>query len=639
MSDIKLIIQYLNNCNNTKDFSKYESIPKFKIKNKSFLRKNDSNQGYLLHITKILGFDCRPSTPLVLYRDKGCVSVSKDTFKYWNSSYKNRKIMKHYSSYLNKYRYLKVKKESIEKISLEYHKDLDSFYRESYNSKMTVEQKNWTKKTILCKLLKFNNLALREYPNSEILALDIDTHGEQIINKNSKNPISDYNDFSIKVLNELKQLPINILLFERSKIGSGLHVYLKLKNIHNKEIIKQSLKKMLENVFPVTVEFRTKNKSLRLPFSYDYEFINIDSLKRETKIKRKLELILERYQTETLIDNEKLNDIIQSFIPHDGSWDCEDLPKMNIFKRKVLAKNLKKFVEKKFEITSGNRIGGKGVIWNIAFYSLRVGYSLEQFIELVDKSNVSSKDLTNWSNTRKVKELTSIYDYAKSKFIHNFKDYTYRTTCDSNSPDYLISNVPLLSKEQIDNLNYLIENIYYEKLNREGDSKWLRVMMEDCKIIFPELLGKILYEKQNPREIDKKVRKEYRLTKQKMKDLKVGYQFSKNYLNLLKKKYPSVKRSIGEIFKLFKKYFLETYYHKSNPTTSYIPNLLSSTQYLVLQNRLFILNRGFAINSLFFKKGNISSSILSTNNNHTLICNRLLDNTITNYFRNYVRDW
>lgn len=641
--DYEIVEEYLNSLNKKRDFSKYETLPEYKVNNKRFFTKEKKNeyQGFLIHLTKILGFDCRHFTSLVLYRDKGYLTVSKDKFKYWNSSYKNRKIIKHYSSYLNKSRYLKIKKKSEKKgdFKIEYHNDLDSFYKDSYNSKMTIEQTNWTKKTIMANILKFNNVALKEFDNSEIIAMDIDTHGEEIINKNSKNPISDYNEFSLKVLNELKQLPLNILLFERSKIGSGLHVYIKLKNLHNKEIIKESLKKILESIFPVTVEYRTKNKALRLPFSYDYEFVNIDSLKKETKIKRKLTLILERYQKEVLTSNEKLTDILNSLIPHEGYWDQEDLPKMNIFKRNVLPKNVKKFIEKKFEITKGNRIGGEGIIWDVAFYSLRVGYSLDKFIDLVNTSNISSKDLTKWNDEKKRKELSLIYNFAKSKFNPNFKDYTHYITCDSQPSEYFISNLSLLSDVQKNNINYTIDNLYYEKVNRDGDSKWLKIMIEDCKIIFPELIGKILFEEMNPREINKETRRKYRLTNQKMKDLKVGYQFSKNYLSLLKKQYPTIRRDINEIFKLFKESFLETYYHKSNPKTSYIPNFMSPTQYTVLKSKHLLIKGGFNIDSLFYKKENISSNNISINNKHTIICRVDLLKNINNYNISYIRDW
>ena len=655
--DLKLIENYLNDNSRHSEFSKFESLPTHKINNRAFFRKKEGLQGYLVHFTKLLGFDCRPSTPLVLYKAKGYISISKEKSRSWNKSYKNRNIVRHYSSYLNRSRYLKItpceeicivdKNGEITKIiepkkrfRLEFHPELDKFYKASYFSLMTPEQKKWTKKTITCGILKFNNLALREYPNSEIVTLDIDTHGEEIINPSCLAPITEYKEFSVKVLNELKSLPLNILLFERSKIGNGIHVYIKLDGIHNKEIIKNNLKKILESKFPLKVEFRTKTKALRLPFAYDYEFVNTDTLKIETKLKKKMGFVIDRYKLESSISNRELTKVLDEIVSKMETPVKEELPIMSVFKRDC-PKKTPVFVENKFSITDGNRVGGSGVLWDIAFYSLRVGYDVEKFIDLAEKSNISSKDLTSWDSSRKRRDLESIYDFASSKFIPNFKPYvggsSKKTDPIAKQEKYFVSNVAKLSDTQKRNIEYVINDIYYEKLNKEGDSKWLKATIEDCKLVFPELVGKILFEKLYPRDINESVRKAYRLRNSKVEDLKTGYQFPKEYLRLLKKHYPTLKRDISVIFTLFKNSFLERYVHKTNGKTTYVPTLKSCTQYIFgIHKELYITE---SIDSLLYNSNRNNNIVYNIETKHTDICYRVFEQGNDEITKNYIRDW
>ena len=659
--DLKIIEKYLNDSTESRksEFLKYESLPEHKINNKAFLRNKEDYKSYLVHLTKILGFDCRPSTPLVLYKTSGYISVSKEKYEHWNKSYKNRKILRHYGSHLNRSRYIKIKKnnpihivdkhgeikktiEPKKQYRFEYHEALTNFYRENCNSIMTPEQKTWAKKTIVCGILKFNNLALREYPNSEIIAMDIDTHGGEIISKKSIRPISDYKEFSLKVLNELKQLPLNILLFERSKVGSGIHVYIKLENIHNKEVIKQSLKKILEYKFPVKVEFRTKNKSLRLPFTYDYEFVNMDTFKTENKIKRKIGLILEKYKSPTPTGNVELTKLLDKKVYEFDPPERIEHPPTSIFKRGKLKLDAK-FIESKFKITEGNRIGGDAVLWDVVYYSLRVGYNLEQFIDLVKRSNVSSKDLTKWDESKLRKELESIYKYSESKFNPNYKpkygSYPSSQNNTTGENKGLISNLKFLNKVQSSNINYVIDSILYKKLNSEGDSKWLRSTIDDCRLIFPELMGKILFENLNPREINSDTRKKFRLTREKVEDLKVGHQFPKEYLSLLKGRYPSVRRNMKYLFSIFKNEFLQTYVHQSNGKTTYVPALKSSSQFTLAPCTLIYL--GDSINSLLFKKqSSINNTIQNSKNiKHTILCDGVFGKSASKKPLNYMRDW
>lgn len=650
-------LELRKNKNSKKYKENFTSLPDIKINNHQFF-KDETFSGFLLHVTRVLGFDCKTDTPIILYKDNGYVTIQSEKYSKWNDSYKNRNIIRHYKSYTNRWRYSKLVEVPIElyhfeqtvinkegqrellpevkkKYSFKYHEEIEKMKESLKGDDVTFEQKQLMKKTVISERLKFNNVSLREYQYSEILCIDIDTHNYELFSDNCPNPIEVYENFSLAILKELKSLPVNLLLFERSKIGRGIHAYVKLENIHNKEIVKSRVKTFLEERFQnISVEFRSKTKSLRLPFTYDYEFINIDTLKKENKLKKKIKIVLERFEVDAPVTNDSLIKFLDLKI---CTTKKENKPfqKVYIFERdKIFPIKLKQAT---FSITEGNRIGGEGVLWDIAFYSVRMGYTLSQFIDLVNASQVSSKDLAEWSNTKKYYQLSKIFDFASAKYNVGYSDkYKFHNIPGKSKPSSFISNLHLLTDNQKENINFLIDRILYEKIKTNGDNKWLRTTISDCRVVFPELIGKILFEKSNPRKVNQRVSSSLYLTKEKAEDLTVGTQFPKEYLEALKSYYPSLSRNIHHIFSIFKESFLEIYYHKSNPSTYYIPSLGSSIQYLsnevlsffVLSNTL-LSNQFRKVSELFldwYDKLDLVRFLflLKTLSNHTYLCSWVL---------------
>lgn len=637
-------------------------FPVGKTLSSSFLESDKENSKYLLQLTKSLGFDCRPDTPLVVYKEDKYVSLSQSNCYRWNDSYKNRSIIRHYGSYKKTYRYIKLNKEtnkfeyygevkktkdSIISIDLKYalmESPTNTIENENYQPNfLSYEQTKWLMHDSIGKVMKHNNIALKEYEYSEILAIDIDTHDAD--NFNNRKPITQYKNISLEILKILKSLKMTVVLFERSKSSRGIHAYIKLKNIHNKEIIKDELKTYLEQKFPIIkVEYRTKTKSLRLPFSWDYEFVDLTTLKPVKLFKKKLEGTLKELKKEVSIDNDDLIKNIKESIktefppisPHTYTYDHKE----SIFKKRETIKIEKPFIEKQFSITKGNRIGGDGILWDIAFYSIRIGYSLSQFIDLVERSNQSSSDLSSWSIDKKYKELKSVYDFATRHYTSKesinpksppISPHTNSTKDEigthSNRPIEFISNIGLLSKEQLDNINIFIDRLYYDKLNKEGESKWLKHTIDDCRLVFPEFIGKMLFEDIYPRKL--KGSHTFNLTNTKKQDLLVGYQFPKEYLIALKSKY-SLNRDIKVLFDLFKECFLLIYKHKSNPKTYYVPSLCSSTQYIKKGTLIdFYILTALYKNALISKEVDLdfgyNSYDLDSIPKHTLLCDRVFD--------------
>lgn len=538
------------------------------VKNKEYT-ENHSN--HFFNLIKNLGFDCR--------YDKGSTTIySKNTKSYYTvlpensyhkkfksfivrqhleSGEKNKKNTSVYVGKINN-RFIFKSLPEIQKLKDEY--NYSHLNKDIYKLK---------KLEIIMPIMKHNNVAFREYDRTEIIAIDIDTH------KFTKNRVRDnifnfleFENLSKKIYNKLKDLNLNIVLYEDSKICRGIHIYVKLKNLSYKEKIKECLKEYLEKEFKeISVEFRNQNKSLRVPFSYDYNCRNLTTFKIINKTYNKVNQSLDAIKNNTCIENIEIHNKLKNFLKKEIIKD-----KANIFyKNKVYKEDID---INKFKITSGDRVGGEKIQWRLLANCLLKNKSLNEFINLSKTCNLGSEDLSKWSETTLIKNLTQMYYYGQRNFVKRER------TIEGNK--LFVSSLKFITEEDKSKLKKILSDYENNLIKQNKYNKQSKRLLNECNTTFLELIGKMRYEDSNKRKLHSEVIKDFKLTKQKQIDLIQGYQFPKEYLDKLKNHY-NLKSNINTIFDIFKDLFLNLYYHNNGST--YIPILGSCKQYL--KNDLF----------------------------------------------------
>jgi len=537
------------------------------VTNKEYIQNHSKE---FFDLVRHLGFDCR--------NDKGSSTIySKKSKSYYtvlpsNSYHKNYKYLitkKHLLSSTKNRKSTSVCIKKDNKFifqSLPEIQSLNEKYKFSkYDNKDIYKLK---KLEIIIPIMKHNNVAFREYDTTEIIAIDIDTH--DFTENKLKNKSFNFNEFenlSLNILNKLKELNLNVILYEDSKICRGIHTYIKLKNLKHKQKIKNLIYEILTNEFKeIKIEYRTCNKSLRLPFAYDYNCRNIDNYKVINKLYNKVSQSTNLFNKECIDNDEIYNDLLQIC-----AKPRPPLEKTNIFYKENIHKN-KSINLKNFSITSNNRVGGEKTQWKLLGNCLLKNKSVNEFINLSKDCNLNSKDLNKWEDKKLIHNLSKMYEYGKKNFVKKEIKYKINSTDDFVSSLNFINNIDKINLEKV--IIKLKENI----IKNNSYNKQSERLLKDCNIFFLELIGKIRYENSNGRKLSKDVIQEFCLTSQKRYDLLQGYQFPKEYLSKIKKHYNLKSNSIT-LFNIFKDLFLDIYLHKNG--TTYIPILGSCKQYLL----------------------------------------------------------
>lgn len=541
-------------------FSKLNVSPE--IKNKSFIENNSS---IFINFVKNLGFDTQNKTDTVVFSNKNYYTVNPENSKGWHSSYKSLAIRNHLNSIIKNHRFYKVKTESLntktgeiksvwgEIRDLEISKEAfrEVWPKATLKDRKANEEYNFSRKSTIAEKMKEGNCALKSYKNTEMIALDIDTHGFHT--KNKEKPFSEFQSLSQSILEFLQtELNLNVVLYERSKVCRGIHCYIRLQSLDCREAIEKILKIALEKQFSeICVEFRSKTKALRLPFSWDYETINLKTFKVQRKFYKKINEAIEIWSLPIIESNRDLLKRIASLTKEETSTE----------KISAFSTRLKTIVKSKPEwnlaITEGNRVGGQKILWKLVNWSISNNLNFEQFYDECERNNLSSKDLTSWNPQKKNRELRKIWDYS----LRNHSKIIQKT-----SSTNFISNTHFISEKEKEILNFFVDSHYTKS------TVWDIKKREETKIIFYELLGKIRFEQSNPRQINS----ELPISKLKKFELTVGHQFPKEFFNRLSENY-SLKTSTKKAFDLFKILFLKSFVHSNGST--YIPSLMSCKQY------------------------------------------------------------
>lgn len=520
-----------------KETSPYNFISK--LNNYNFITNPDV-EDILIELSKFLGFDVSKNTTVTSYimELKGYSTITTPI----KHSQIRKKILYHYKSQFINKKHIK-------------NKGIRHLHREK-----RIEE--------LYNILKNRNVALREYPNSEIIGMDIDTHNYFT---KSKTSILQrrflFDELCENIYNTIKKdIPIPIIFIETSKIHRGLHIYFKLENRHNKLLIQEQIKLYLEKQFPnIVVEYRSKTHALRLPFSADYQYRDVNTFKKQIKLNK---TILSPFKniSDTLLKN---NDILTHLKSLTDPMILPLFPedKCNPFYRpsKLTDNSPISYIPptEKFKIYDGNRVGGDKTQWRLVNWCIHNKKSLEEFVQLSIDCNVNSKDLSSWKYSKILKECSSMYNFAKK----NFTPYDHYISI--NKTNIFHSNLTLVTAKE----KKVIKSYLYKLKRILPNTKFKNRLLKESEICFSEFFGKIEYEILCPRKIFNNAK----ITSAKRKDLLKGYQFPTTYLNKLKEHY-NIKGNIKTIFKLFRMYFLELVIH-SNGKTTYIPSLSSSTQY------------------------------------------------------------
>lgn len=537
-----------------------ESSPYYfisKLNNYKFITNPDV-EDILIDLCKFLGFNITKDSSVTAYKSNIKSYITHYTLKH---AIIRKKILYHFKSpFLNK---SNLRNQGLRFLHRE--KRVEEYYN----------------------ILKNDNIALREYPNTEIIGMDIDTHN--YFSKN-KTTIPQRRFLFEKLCNEIystikKVIPLHILYIETSRIHRGLHFYFKLKNCHNKLFIEEKIKKYLEKEFPnIKVEFRSKTHALRLPLSADYIARDVNTFKKIIKLNKSITSPFKNINNE-LIDNTSISDHLRAITePIPESIFPEDKKCPYYRPSKLTTVNDISYTSpiEKFKIYDGNRVGGNRTWWRLVNWCIHNKKTVEEFTQLTLECNVNSKDISSWSSQELTTQCNKLYAIARK----NFRPYDNYISI--HKTNIFHSNLALVTSKE----KKAVKSYIYKLKKILPDTKFKNRLLKDSELCFLEFFGKIEYELLCPRKIFKNAK----ITNTKREDLLKGYQFPITYLKKLKENY-GIKSNIKVIFRIFRMFFLEPIIH-SNGKTLYIPSLGSCTQYTVttfIQSLLGIPSRSLSI--------------------------------------------
>jgi len=536
----------------------------YKLNNYNFITNLDV-EDILIEMCKSLGFDITKNTQLTVYKSD---NKSYVTFYSLKHPIIRKKILYHYKSlYYNK---AKLKNKGLRLLN---------------NREIRLEH--------YYNIMKDDNVAIREFPNTEIIAMDIDTHNYFTKSKTSlKDRRKAFEELCKEIFSFIKtEIDCPLLFAETSKIHRGIHFYFKLENCHNKKIIEEQMKILLEKNFPnIKVEFRTRNHALRLPLSIDYVARDVNTF---TKMKKLSKIILSFFKNfkDIKSSNQKIYEHLKSLNDADNIEIFADNKKCPFYRpSKITNSKNTNYIPptERFKIYDGNRVGGDKTLWRLANWCIHNKKSEDEFISLAFECNVNSKDMSNPNKDKVRKDLSRIYNYAISRFkpLTNYIPI-YKT-------NVFHSNLSLISNKH----KKTIKSFAYKLKKILPDTHHKTRFLKEIEIASLEFLGKIEYEILCPRKIFSNAK----ISLKKRNELLKGYQFPLKYLKELKKYY-SLKSDIRILFKMFRMYFLEPIVHSNGST--YIPILGSCNQYRInsfIQLRLGILNLPLSIQTVWDKK-------------------------------------
>lgn len=401
---------------------------------------------------------------------------------------------------------------------------LNNFYKPSTNiSRLVVRHFSARLQKSLT-----GSLAVREFPGTNILCLDIDTH---LLNEKQKIDMTSQYKLLFQYLYE--ELGVYPVFTEVSNRNRGLHIYYNT-NVNNKhkQVVAQCISQKLNNRFKdfiSGIDIRYGDKKVRLPFAYDYDAWHPENLKKMHEDDAIIYFYSKFSNNENLLEYENL--YIENISFFDKAWGvCKST---STFTRdKPVSKNgmstpLVSNEKSSLKITKGNRVGGDKTLISLCFASIKNNLTKEEFFYQAWTNNESSVDLTDWLGSSEynptekgIKELGKLYDWCSNK---------YDPSKSKAPPALKIKEGKIKAKQK----KFIKE--YRKKLTYKKAKIYVPILKE--------IFLRINYEEINPR----KVNKDILLTKKLKKDLTLGYQFPRKFQNYVKNKY-NIKGNIYELF-------------------------------------------------------------------------------------------
>lgn len=365
-------------------------------------------------------------------------------------------------------------------------------------------------------LWKLNKVcAFSRHERSNVIAIDIDCHKESDKQKS-------LDAFKFIVKNYYKNIK-----YSEISINNGFHIFIEVNEIPNQSQLKQFQNYLHSLGYDNIDIIGANNKNQILQFIDSPSYLPIKIFKDGSftgisendysynvlffDLKSKLKTV-----NDLMIDYKKEELIIPIFANRKFSNKSSSLSKEEII---IKLKN-------KYNYSSGQRIEYMKKIASACLY-----YNLNkyEYLDIILANNKGSKDLSKWT-TKQIENIyftyydkfCTIYTKNKSNFIYHSKDIFY-----SNSN--LITN-PYM-KVQINKFsNTLINKVILPNLKY---NKWINEYKRITPLLINEIIGTLLYDKNNPKQKNPLSK----LTNNKFKQITSGLQISNKQLELFKKNY------------------------------------------------------------------------------------------------------
>ena len=376
--------------------------------------------------------------------------------------------------------------------------------------KLPIFQRNELKdyKTALININKVDGktYGASQKENSSILLIDIDNYeDDKAIDKFKK--FLKYTELKVK----------DFIFIEQNAFTGGIHCALQLKHIvDSEEKYKNFEKKCSEFGFKIECNFL--NKILRFPLSYEYV-----ALKHDERILDTDEFVSKEYWEEhytSYMEHLNFNPVESIFINKflfNIRYEERDFNTFTVIPKKELPTywNTKKVLVKRvnestpitpkfkklYKITAGNRwkLTGKMVP-----YIKSMGKTLIETAEILKNQNEDSKDLTRWSVSKIADNIRSFYMNCKTFDISKPLGNNYYCKNNHNIPEITLN---FLNDKRVQNhlVNKFISNYikarskhneYFDHLSEEK----IDILKKVLPIMFIEVIGKMFYEINNPKE-------------------------------------------------------------------------------------------------------------------------------------------
>ncbi len=439
------------------------------------------------------------------------------------------KIRKHFSSYINADIY--------ENKLSPYYNIFEEYKTEAYAETKTIVMKRSKDSTILAGDIDVH------YPDSS----ETTSEKSETIQKLKRN--AEYTFECIR--KEFK----HILFYERSAVNSGYHFYVVFDSIVKDNDIKNYLEYFNNKYSINNLELKYSTTGLRLPMSATYEAFTSDSQPIQTP-QQLFNCIHNQKEIGLVNSYEEFKEKANSIINKVETANTQTIKNQSLF---VFEKNCTK--EKKsrirpinistaFPMTLGNRFRTH---FSLANFCIANNLDYATFYSASLSNNRGSKDLTNNANAT----CKSVWDSANAGFdINKWCNQEIKNIDVHRNSDFgFISNIHLLDDDLRKKANR-VSDILIQKLlihkkeatikyNSISDSKWFKEQSKAFKIILPELLGYIIYDKENR---VRNIRNNARLKEDTRCKFNKGFSFSRNYLSKLKEHY-GLKVDVNAVYK------------------------------------------------------------------------------------------